>query len=213
MFLGDKIRFWVLALVASAFLLGAGLAGAWAWDKQKRPVLAICIVVGTIAGACQIRIGTTLQKNLEQSRVYQAVKEVYGNLEAAHHVADFSPPERITLYVPERQKPSLLVQMVPYVPTKKFGPFKGGLDVSKGITGLCFRVKEVTLNVLKPGGDFRKTMIKQYGFTQAEANKLESDKKSYLAIPVFDRENKVAGVVFCDSTKKKGFHSTGNRAD
>ncbi|MBA7559590.1 hypothetical protein ES708_01205 [subsurface metagenome] len=201
MFRSLKTMLWLLALVASAFLIGAGILGSWALQNKKWLILGICIVVGGASGSFETRIALALQK----SSIYQVVKEVYGNLEAAYHLAGFTSAERITLYVPHRRNPNVLIQIVPYVPTKKLGPFKKGLDISKGITGLCFRTRERKLDILKRSGDFRNYMIAQYGFTQAEANMLEGDRKSYLAIPVFNRENKAAGVVFCDSTRERAF--------
>ena len=111
---------------------------------------------------------------------------------------------RATVYLPWPLDTEHLVQVTPYVP---HGPDKTGRLLSKGIgaVGLAFRTGE-TKRVPMPTerNDFKKKHVEVWGFAPEETEQLQSDRRSYLAIPL-PSDGKRLGVTFFDSNDPNAF--------
>jgi hypothetical protein len=143
------------------------------------------------------------------TRWSSVVKRAYGNLEAAHRLAGFARREsvRITLFVRHRRKKDSLVQITPYYPTGHFGSFRRYLSVAKGIVGMCYRTGQRQMQVVTRNADYREELISKWGFTAAEAVKISTDKRAFLALPVIRRDETVGAVVFLDAKSPSAFNS------
>lgn len=137
------------------------------------------------------------------------VKRAYGNLEAAHRVAGFSQQEgvRITLFIRHKRRKDCLIQITPYYPTGRFGSFRRCLNVAKGIVGMCYRTGQRQMQVVISNSDYRKELISRWGFTTAEAAKISSDKRAFLALPIIRRDETVGAVVFLDAKSPSAFEN------
>ena len=143
------------------------------------------------------------------SRVSVAKGEVKGILEA--YVAGYPKSANVesTLYRPDRRKKKL-EQVIPNYPSGTYSEFKHGLDVSKGIIGLCYRTEGIAIGTVAED-NFERDTIYNWAFTRKEVKKLNHDIRSYLALPIKDMNETVAGVLFLQSTEEHFFDKEDNR--
>ncbi|RPJ09628.1 MAG: hypothetical protein EHM28_01015 [Spirochaetaceae bacterium] len=120
---------------------------------------------------------------------------------------------RIMIYLFDKQS-KILRQVTPYYPEQDddnyYGSFVNGLPITKGVAGQAYREGNknddlpIIRYIIKKGIPFVNQMM-NFGFTEAEAKKLRSDRKSYLSIPVKDNRRNVFGVIFMDSAEENTF--------
>jgi hypothetical protein len=136
------------------------------------------------------------------------VERITGILEAAFFSGNFEEDDaaRITVYIPCISKKDTLKQLGKYYPTEKYSSFRKGISTSKGIVGYCFRNRQRYLEVLEKEDDFKKHMMKKWGFTEDETDRMKT-KKSFFAVPVLGQGGKALGVVYLDSLKEDAFPS------
>jgi hypothetical protein len=118
---------------------------------------------------------------------------------------------RVTFHrvVPPLTNAEQIEQVVPYA-----GGDGGGegrtLSVRSGITGRCIRTKQL-YTMHRPDGDvatYKQQLEADWGYTQADANKLSTDKMSFMAVPVLDGTGKHAlGVIYLDCVQPNMFES------
>lgn len=186
----------ILAIRLTKFLLtafsGAILGGA-VFNTQK--TLAFCIVLGLVIatwiGEWSIKNDSKSLNNVLNS-IYKIVK--------SHCGGDI----RCTIWMPCRFKKETLKQILHYIPA---GYGKGRkLHQSKGIVGRCFREKRILSEHLEQDKDFKKYMVENWGFTVKDAEQLSLDRRSYMSLPILNKDrDSVLGVVYFDSDKLDEF--------
>ncbi|MGA2766481.1 MAG: hypothetical protein ABSG17_24315 [Spirochaetia bacterium] len=192
----DRIwfRLALKGLSSAAIAVGA-LFAALVWVVP----VAVCFVV---AFSSEV-LGYLLSGRLSAPVLYR----IRGVLEAAYHTCSFTESEdvRITAYVPCMAWHNFVKQVVPYYPaTSRRSSFRHKMPTSKGIVGLCYRKPKACGEIIGPADNFKDKMVKKWGFTPDEADKLKV-RGSYYAFPITDAENKVRGVVYVDSARVDAF--------
>ncbi len=135
-------------------------------------------------------------------------QQVRGNLEAVYSLLKFrkSDDVRMTLYVPGRIRRDMLKQAIPYIPSGRYGSCKRGINIAKGVVGCCYRTNESVFHQLKPRANFKRHTVMRWGFTEREVEKLQQDRKSYLAVPVRNTQGNVKAVICLDSFGRNVFN-------
>jgi hypothetical protein len=182
--------------IKAIVLIAAGLSGLIA---QKQLSVAIILFAVSVAFG--------VADYLLSERITTLVLErITGIMESAYTCCGFASDAdvRATIFVPLRNNKDKLRQVGRYYPTNKYSIFRRGLSTSKGIIGLCYRSKERCLEVIRQESSFKAHLVSKWGFTQEEADQVKT-RRSYLAIPLIDRQGNALGVAYFDSMKEDTF--------
>ena len=192
-------------------------------DKTKPPELA---------WALGVSVGSLLLTGLAKTvRAYsldkkQAQEHSPGDLRGAVHVLyallckvgsitePGSKKVRITIHkVVEKahsvEDPEWLEQVIPYVGGEGGRPGRR-FPIRSGIIGLAVRDQALYVG-LRENNDylaFVKELVQKWGYTEQDARRLSNDRFSWMAIPIFgkqDSKSVVIGVVFLDSDDRDFF--------
>jgi hypothetical protein len=120
-----------------------------------------------------------------------------------------NPPEawlRLTVYKVIGEVGDELEQVVPYVGAADAKPTQAGrrFSISVGVIGRCARAKQVRRVARPKDGtllDWHQWLVDEAGMTAAQAQDTRSDRFDFLAIPIFDQNKAVAGVLYLDSSQ------------
>jgi hypothetical protein len=140
-------------------------------------------------------------------QVSSLVRErVSGIIESAYCLLGFTKGDRVrmTIFVPCTSKKNHLKQLIRYYPTQRYGSFRRGLNISKGIIGLCYRKAAPVIESLSQATDFEAHMIEKWGFSQEEASTIRQ-RKNYMALPIIDKSDNVTAVAYFDSEREAVF--------
>ncbi len=83
-----------------------------------------------------------------------------------------------------------------------------GVGLSQGVVGKCARTNQAVLDFLteEQFEHHAQYLIENWGFTEAEANKLSHDRRAYLAVPVaLGSSQGYPGVIYMDSADATAF--------
>lgn len=199
---------WPVAIIIVVIILGkvfrpeiASLIGRITRIKAGPVDIASVAQEARAAGALQSKV----EEAVVHSIIHPFVPQLIGPLEKTHSMfTDPAQRVRVTLYLPWPLDNEHLVQVTPYLPT---GPDKTGRLLSKrvGAVGRAF-ITGATIRETMPAkrDDFRKKHIEQWGFEARETEQLQSDRQSYLAIPLRS-DGECFSVAFFDSSDPNAF--------
>jgi len=159
--------------------------------------------------AQEVKASQALSSKVEADVVYSIIRpflpQLVTRLVGTHRTfGDPTQDVRVTLYLPWPLDTEHLVQVTPYIPR---GPDKTGRLLSKrvGAVGRAFITGATVRETMPPGrNDFKKKHVEQWGFEVGETEQLQSDRRSYLAIPLRSGDERL-GVVFFDSNHPNAF--------
>lgn len=134
-------------------------------------------------------------------------------LEALLRESDEDPGLRVTIHrvVPPMNDPQHIEQVIPYVGGDSAG--EGRLfSLRSGITGCAIR--ELSPFVMDRQSasetEYRKELVSEWHYTEADAKRSSMDKFSGMAVPVKDSTGqKAVAVVYLDSSRKGAFSNGG----
>lgn len=105
------------------------------------------------------------------------------------------PTLRIALYMRDEKGP---MQRTNYIgPTKADGKYRR-ISMGEGVVGSAFRTGQESHSTLPIGTNVVDFLTEKQGFTRDEAARRNSDRKSWIAVPIGE-PNKVFAVIYCDS--------------
>ena len=108
---------------------------------------------------------------------------------------------RCTFYVPIWFGKRKLMQTFDYI---RFGDSYGGWlcrPIIKGIIGKNYKDGKPKVENFKNEVEYLEKMVKKYGYTVEEANRISDDRRSYLCYPIVDEKGTVLGLMYFDSDK------------
>jgi hypothetical protein len=168
------------------------------------------------ASLVKVRIAHTEDKERQQQHSPEGLAGclhvLYRYLQAASGFTESEREKlRMTIHrVVEAEKeaaePEWLEQVVPYVggpggkPGRRF-------RIASGIIGLAVRDKQ-PVEASRESDDyaaFLRELIQKWGYTRAEAQGIQEDRQSWMAVPIFDKNQEVLGTVFLDSNQRNFF--------
>jgi hypothetical protein len=117
---------------------------------------------------------------------------------------------RVTVHrvVPPLESPKHYEQLIPYIGGNGGEAFRL-FPIHTGITGRVAR-EQGALVYSRQNDDYDaylKELVAHWGYTEAEARKLQQDRKAWMAVPIFSAEQVVLAVVYLDSSTKDVFTS------
>jgi len=127
---------------------------------------------------------------------------IRGILESACYVAGLNDAQfdvRITMYVRAVFRKQYLRPLFRYLPGDRSSRLRS-IHVSKGIVGLCFRTGRNQRWVVEDPANLKQDLIEHWGFSERDAEHRQLDRRSYLALPVLDKDANVKAVVYLDSS-------------
>jgi len=108
---------------------------------------------------------------------------------------------RCTYHVPVKgwiSRKVKLVQAFDYIP--KGGGAGRKFSLNKGIIGKAFQVRGPRVENFQSPEEYRKRMLSEYGYSEAELGERNPDRRSYLAYPIVEGGNeRVEGILYLDS--------------
>jgi hypothetical protein len=115
---------------------------------------------------------------------------------------------RITLHrvVSPIENPEKIEQVVRYVGGKGEHPGRQ-FRIQSGIAGRAARNGTV-VDSSRQSDDYEafiRELIDQWGYTETDARALTSDRRAWMAVPIFNKQERVIGVVYLDSSDKDFF--------
>lgn len=174
--------------------------------------------IGWLTVASLIKVVHAYQQDKEEK-----LKHDHDGLSAALHVLHGSLAShsklsekndgtlRVTIHrvVPPIETPEQLEQLVPYIGGQ--GGSAGRIfSIRSGVAGLVARDGEVYFYA-RTNDDYEAyvaEMTKNWGFTEADARRLQADRMAWMAVPIFARRNDaVVAVVFLDTKLKDLFNA------
>jgi hypothetical protein len=110
--------------------------------------------------------------------------------------------------VPEKpnQPVEELEQLVDYVGSSSKGAGRK-FSIRSGIIGRAVREKS-PYAASRQSDDYEEyihELVRDWAYTEEDARKLRSDRKSWMAVPIFGLNHAVVGVVYLDSVEKDFF--------
>lgn len=103
--------------------------------------------------------------------------------------------------------PEFLEQLVPYVGVSSSRGVGRRFSVRSGIIGRAVRSGRPT-SAARENSDralYMKELVELWGYTEPDAQQINSDRMSWMAIPLRGRGNEVVGVVYLDSDQSGFF--------
>lgn len=212
---------WFSEMISSVPILIASIAAAWESFKNKSLVYqAWFLVFGAILLllASIIRIWRTYKHDTKTEHpsihdgLFGALYVLYGGVENYRQKDGHSNGGlRVTIHriVEDKKKeyPEELEQLLPYIggsngckPGRRF-------SIRSGIIGKAAREKAV-FSSYRENDDYElfvKELVSIWSYTEEDAKKLTSDRKSWMAVPIFGKDDIVIGVVYLDSNEKDFF--------
>jgi hypothetical protein len=190
-----------------------GVAGAWRFLSDNKPVAGwLCVAAATIGCLLTMVKAAVLWWYKPEE---QPPHDLAGCLHALHAIllalkgSDVPDPRlRLTIHVPVGQ--DKLEQVLDYV-----GDQRGGrsaprtFSVHSGIIGKAYREQKACVGSRK-NDDYEtyiKELVEEWGYTEAEARKLNPSSKSWMAVPLLNLldQRKVEGIVYIDAVEKDFF--------
>ena len=115
---------------------------------------------------------------------------------------------RVTVHriVPPLESPQNYQQLIPYIGGSGGAAFRS-FPIHTGIAGRVAREKEplIYTRVNDDYDTYLKELVASWGYTETEARKLQQDRKSWMAVPIFSAEHVVLAVVYLDSSSRDVF--------
>lgn len=190
-------------------------------SRSKKTVQALLLVFGILwlAGSSILKVLHAFQQDQEQKQ-----KQDYDGLLGALHVLygcisrnlSFGEQDygrlRVTVHrvVPDTKPdkaPEQLEQLLPYVGGK--GKEAGRkFSIRSGIIGKAVREK-AAFAFSRQNDDheaFIRELVSDWSYTEEDARSLTADRKSWMAVPIFGKDDSVVGVVYLDSNEKNFFN-------
>ena len=106
---------------------------------------------------------------------------------------------RCTFHVPIWFGKRKLMQAFDYI---RFGDSYGGWrcqPIIKGIIGKNYKDGKPKVENFKDEVEYLEKMVKKYGYTVEEANRISDDRRSYLCYPIQDEKGSLLGLMYFDS--------------
>lgn len=146
------------------------------------------------------RLGATIIANIS-NRLVQTIAELEAcdqtRVSATVHIVGELPSAS------SFQIPSGLIQLTDYVGSD--GGKKGRIThINQGVIGRCARTKQLETVDFANEAEYSELMVREFGFTAAEAEKHTKRGRSYLAYPLL-KDNKLVGVLYFFSTEPQVF--------
>jgi hypothetical protein len=199
-FSAENKRIW------SGAIMGSGAAVLWVMARLLPPGWGW----GTAGGIAWVLFYVAAYFAVNRPGLYNR-SAVEAQLKVLIELLDLPPSDdfRAVIWAPrgERQE-GLLEQVTNYVPNPDVDRAPGRLlGAAKGITGHAFRNRADTVNLL-PKASFPddesliRHHVDRWGFDYQEARQLKAGRRSQLAVPVVDVDQKVLGVIYCDSSQE-----------
>lgn len=132
---------------------------------------------------------------------------IRGILESACYVSGLNDPKldvRVTMYVRSGFNQQVLSPLFGYLPGDARHRLRR-IHASKGIVGLCFRTGRIQRWVVQSPANLKEDLIEHWGFSERDAEHRQLDRRSYLALPVLDRDEHPKAVVYFDSSSTDAF--------
>lgn len=178
-----------------------GVAAGWRFWIAKPPdtiaakvawvLAAVSFLIVTFKSVKNYRIAQSKYDDSPYEGLLHVIRSI---LQSAGKQPD--PSLRIALYV--RDETGRPVQRTNYIgPTKADGK-DNRLSISEGVVGAAFRTGQESFSSLPVGSNVVEFLTDKQGFTREDAAKRNSDRKSWIAIPIGE-PSKVFAVIYCDS--------------
>jgi hypothetical protein len=215
---------WLTELVGPIpTLVAAGVTAYLNYVDPAKRHLSYWLTGGIVwlVGVTGIKVANEVAEAKEAKKKRQheglrgAVRVLYSMIMAQAGLEDNHDGQlRITIHrvIPSEEKPKRgeeLEQILPY-----FGSNDDGLhrrfSVNVGIIGRVVREKEplfATRENEDPGA-FIKELVRNWGFTEADARSVLNDRRAWLAVPVTSNEREVIAVIYLDSNHRDFFTSS-----
>lgn len=187
-------------------------------SKVKFGYALLAAIVWTICSTIVKFLQAKKQDNEEKSK--QSYEGLLGTLHILYgtiiRTENFNPQEdvgklRVTIYrviMPPSsdESPKEIEQMIPYVGSKG-GPPSRKCSIRSGITGQAVREKSPIVAYRENDNyeQYVKELVSKWSFPEDEARKLSIDKYSFMAVPIFGKQQEVIAVVYLDSIEKNFF--------
>jgi len=78
-------------------------------------------------------------------------------------------------------------------------------SADKGIIGVAYSAKGTRVENFLNDGDYRRRMVAEYKYTEAEVGQRRADRRSYLCDPILDEGHNVLGLLYFDSDRYELF--------
>jgi hypothetical protein len=79
------------------------------------------------------------------------------------------------------------------------------MKVSQGVAGRAYRTSQLCFVPIT--GDWRTQLMTEFGFTEKELSGFQSDRRSYLCVPILGEHGKVRAILSLDSKTPDAFNS------
>lgn len=193
------------SVLIALFAFPVGLASAWNYWSQNRPVIAALVFLGIVGVLC-FSVARDIV-GLAHARKNESTHELEGCLHTLHSVlAPGACKLRVAIHVPVEEK---LEQVTEYIgDTPKPGRVGRRFSANAGIIGKAFREREVFVahRVNDDYESYVHELIKEWNYTDQQARKLNPGAMSWMAVPLYDAEqNRIDAILFLDATHRDFF--------
>lgn len=114
---------------------------------------------------------------------------------------------RVTCYGLTSGSVQELEQSIDYVGTAEPSGVGRTFPVHVGVIGLAARTGEAqcAARTAQSDEDYKKELVEEWGYSAEMAAKITLDRKSFIAVPIMGKEDKVIGIVYADSSIENAF--------
>lgn len=211
----------VEAIAIGPPIILAGIAAWSSWfDVTKRwqgwiyMVAVAWLGIASICKVAQAKTQDDVQKyNQGHDGLFGAVHTIYGAISTHKNFSEQHDERlRITVHTVvaangQDSAPEELEQLLPYVGGQG-GAVGRRFSIRSGIIGKAVREKAV-FAFMRQNDDYEafvNELVKDWAYTEKDARRLRSDRKSWMAIPIFESDTKtVIAVVYLDSSDRNLF--------
>ena len=221
-----KLKFYEKKWIVECFAIVPPiiLASVTAWINFQDPNKsgqAWLLVIGIIwlVGASIVKVMNAYKQDAEQKQkqdydgLLGTLHVLYGSL--SRHLnfgeKDYSrlraTVHRVVPHTKANQASEQLEQLLPYVGGKGKEPGRK-FSIRSGIIGKAVREK-APFAFSRQNDDheaFIKELVSDWSYTEEDARSLTADRKSWMAVPIFGKDDSVVGVVYLDSNEKNFFN-------
>lgn len=212
-------RKWFSETVAAAPPFIAAAIAAFKTDAQNMPWIFWLAVTScawlVVAGALKVYLGKKQDAAEDEARSHDGLRAALHVLHASvAQAGELAQDEkdkclRVTFHrvVPPLGNSDKIEQIVPYVGGNHGGEGRT-FHIRSGITGKAIRENALLIMDRRSDSfeDYKKQLISEWGYTQKDAEKFTSDRFSFMAVPVTDKDGQdVLGVVYLDCCNKNFF--------